>query len=347
MKQIQTVLGPISPNELGTTMMHEHLIWNQEIYQRPLDPNSEEGKFAYSKIVPENMYKIRLSGLHSHRQCAKQTDKEEASEELAYFKAAGGSAIVDCTCLGLDRDPLVEKYVSEKTGVHVIMATGVYSKGSCPEVETLSSKEKADLFIKELTEDVDGSGVRAGVIGEIGVSCFDEYEQSSLIGAARAQAETDAAILIHQPGLWKVGHEILDLIEDNGGNVERTVLCHCDPVCDDITYLERLMQRGVNLSFDQFGLEAFLGKNMGNIWLPRDYDRIRAIIRLCELGYSKQIVLSQDLCFQICYKKYGGGGYAHILENIIPIMQTHGIHENAINRMLVTNPARILAKQIK
>ena len=113
MKQIQTVLGPISPNELGTTMMHEHLIWNQDIYQRPIDPNSEEGKFAYSKIVPENMYKIRLSGLHSHRQCAKQTDKDEVAEELAYFKAAGGSAIVDCTCLGLDRDPLVEKYISE------------------------------------------------------------------------------------------------------------------------------------------------------------------------------------------------------------------------------------------
>ena len=81
MKQILTVLGPISPDELGITMMHEHLIWNQDIYQKPLDPNSSEGQFAYSKIVPENMHKIRMYGLHSHRQCAKQTDREEAAEE--------------------------------------------------------------------------------------------------------------------------------------------------------------------------------------------------------------------------------------------------------------------------
>ena len=346
MKQILTVLGPISPDDLGITMMHEHLIWNQDIYQKPLDPNSPEGRFAYSKIVPENMHKIRMYGLHSHRQCAKQTDREEAAEELAYYKAAGGSAIVDCTCLGLDRDPLVEKYVSEKTGIHIVMATGMYSKGSCPEVETMSCQEKADLFTRELTVGVYDSGIRAGVIGEIGVSCFDEYEQSSLAGAARAQAETDAAILIHQPGLWKVGHEILDIIEENGGNTEKTVLCHCDPVCDDITYLERLMQRGVNLSFDQFGLEAYLGEDMDMIWLPRDIDRVRTIIRLCELGYSRQIVLSHDVSFQICYKKYGGGGYAHILDNIVPILLSHGAHPNAVNRMLVGNPARILARDL-
>lgn len=71
-------------------------------------------------------------------------------------------------------------------------------------------------------------------------------------------------------------------------------------------------------------------------------DRDRGIVRLCELGYSKQIVLSQDLSFQICYRKYGGGGYAHILENIVPIMHDEGILGKCIDRMLIDNPRHIL-----
>lgn len=342
MSHIETVLGPISPDKLGVTMMHEHLIWNQEVYQKPVKEGTPECVFVNSSIVPENMYKIRNYNLHSHRQNAKQTDKKEAAEEVLHLKHAGGNALVDCTCLGLDRDPMVEQYVSQKTGVHIIMSTGVYSRGSCPEVETLSCEEKASLFIRELVDGVDGTGIKAGVIGEIGVSDFSVYERESLAAAGRAQAETGAAILIHQPGLWKIGHEILDIIESNGGAAEKTVLCHCDPVCDDIHYLEKLMDRGASLSFDQFSLEAYLGPDMGRIWLPRDIDRIRAVARLCELGYSEQIVLSQDLSFQICYKKYGGGGYAHVLENIIPLMQSEGVTECSVERMLRSNPARLL-----
>jgi len=343
MGYVQTVLGKIPSEELGITMMHEHLLWNQEVYQKPIDKDTEEGKFVYSKIEPENMQKIRLYNLHRHRQNAKQTNAEEAAEEVLYLKQAGGKTLVDCTCLGLDRNVEAEVYIAQKTGLNIIMSTGVYSRGSCAEVESMSCAEKETLFVRELTDGVCGTGVKAGVIGEIGVSDFSYFEQDSLAAAARAQVKTGAAILIHQPGLWKIGHEILDLLEVNGGDLKKTVLCHCDPVCDDVHYLEKLLERGVNLSFDQFGLEAYLGKDIGKIWLPRDIERIRAIIRLCELGYSRQIVLSQDLSFQICYKKYGGGGYAHVLENIIPIMREEGLYEKAIERMLVGNPARILA----
>jgi len=347
MGRIQTVLGCIEPEQLGITMMHEHLLWNQDIYQKPVDPETPDGKLAFSRIVPENMLKIRQYHLHDHRQCAKQTDAAEAAKEAMHLRTAGGGALVDCTCLGLDRDPLVEKYVAEQTGLHIIMSTGVYSKGSCPEVETMSREEKTALFIRELTEGVGDTGIKAGVIGEIGISCFDEHEEGSLAAAGRAQAETGAAVLIHQPGLWKIGQEILDVLEENGADSEKVVLCHCDPVSDDTHYLEKLMDRGANLSFDQFGLEAWLrfgGPQDRGIWLPRDIDRVRAIARLCELGYSRQIVMSQDLCFQICYRKYGGGGYAHILEDIVPIMRAEGITKRSEHRILVENPARILAK---
>lgn len=343
MAHIQTVLGKIKPEDLGITMMHEHLLWNQECYQSEIEPDTEEYRFAYSSISPENMTKIRLYNLHKHRQTAKQTDPEEATEEVMYFRRAGGTALVDCTCLGLDRDPDAEVMAAQKTGLHIVMATGIYSHSSCPEAETMTFAEKRDMFIREITDGVGENRVKAGVIGEIGISDYVECEQDTLAAAAAAQAETGAAILIHQPGIWKIGHELLDLITEHGGDVCKTVLCHCDPICDDIHYLERLLQRGATLSFDQFGLEAYLGRSMGKIWLPRDIERVRAIARLCELGYSKQIVLSQDLSFQICYRKYGGGGYAHILENILPIMRDEGIYEKCMDRMLIENPRRLLS----
>lgn len=345
MSHINTVLGPIAPEKLGITMMHEHLLWNQEVYQKEIDPDKPEEAILTRKICLEDLYKIRLWHMHNHRDNAKQLDPEEAVQEVMRLKKAGGSALVDCSCLGIGRDPKAQQMISQKTGIHVILATGVYVQGSCSETETLTCGEKAELFIRELTQGVDDTDIKAGVIGEIGVTeDFPECEQQSLIAAAKAQAATGAAVLIHQPGLRKLGHDILDIFEDNGGDLKKTVLCHCDPFSDDSVYLERLLQRGVNVSFDQFGLE-FLIKVEGTkgLWLPRDIDRIRTIARLCELGYSRQLVLSQDLCFKVCYVKNGGGGYAHILENMLPLMRLEDIRDTAIRHMLVSNPARILA----
>lgn len=345
MSYINTVLGPIAPEQLGITMMHEHLLWNQEVYQKEIDPEKPEEAFLARKICLEDLCKIRLCHMHNHRDNAKQLDTEEAVPEVMRLKKAGGGALVDCSCLGIGRYPEAEKIISQKTGLHIIMATGVYVQGSCAETKNLTCEEKTELFVRELTEGVDGTDIKAGVIGEIGVTeDFPECEQQSLAAAAKAQSAIGAAVLIHQPGLKKIGHDILDVFEENGGDLKKTVLCHCDPFSGDAGYLERLLQRGVNISFDQFGLE-FLIKVEGEkgLWLPRDIDRIRRIARLCELGYGKQLVLSQDLCFKVCYVKNGGGGYAHILENILPLMRLEGIRDTAIRRMLVSNPARILA----
>lgn len=97
--------------------------------------------------------------------------------------------MVDCSCYGIERDPQVKVSVSQQTGVQIVMATDFYTQGSCPEVETLSCAGKAALFVRELTEGVGDTGIRAGVIGEIGVSeAFPECEQESLAAAVRAQA---------------------------------------------------------------------------------------------------------------------------------------------------------------
>lgn len=345
MPHIETVKGPISPEQLGVTMMHEHLIWDQSVYLKQRKALSPEEAFLEEPLCVENLQKTRYYYLHAHRDNCVQYDVDEAAEEVVRYREAGGASMVDCSCYGIERDPLVELEVSKRTGIQIIMATGFYIQGSCSEVETLNRDEKAALFVREITRGVADTGIRAGVIGEIGVSeGFPACEQETLAAAGRAQAKTGAAILVHQPGLVKAGHDILDIIEENGGDLEKTDLCHCDPLCADIEYLTRLLDRGATLSFDQFGLECWI-KIAGykGLWLPRDIERVRAIGRLCELGYSRQLVLSQDLCFKTSYVKYGGGGYAHVLEDILPIMRAEGIRERAIRRMLVENPARLLA----
>lgn len=344
MAHIETVLGPIRPEELGITMMHEHLLWDQAVYLKQRKDLSPEEAFLEEPVRVDKLQKTRNYYPHAHRDNVVQYDPQEAAEEAAHLKRAGGGAMVDCSCIGIERDAMVEKEVSQKTGLHIIMSTGLYIKGSSVEEDTWTTAQKKDLFVRELTEGVDGTGIKAGVIGELGVSeAFPLCEQETLAAGAMAQAETGAPILIHQPGLVKAGHEILDILEENGGDLRKVVLCHCDPLCEDILYLTKLLDRGVNLSFDQFGLE-FLIKIAGykGLWLPRDIDRVRAIARLCELGYSRQLVLSQDLCFKTSYVKNGGGGYAHVLENIVPIMKDEGILDRAIHRMLVENPKRIL-----
>ena len=345
MAYIQTVSGKIAPEALGITMMHEHLIWDQTVYLKQRTKASEEETFLEQPLCIENLQKTRYYHLHDHRDNVIQYNMQDAADEVQRYKIAGGCSMVDCSRLGIARDPMIDLEVSQKTGVQVIMATGLYINGSCPQTHILNRNEKTALFIKELEQGIDDTQIKAGVIGELGVSeSFPECEQQTLAAAARAQAETGAAILIHQPGLMKIGHDILDILDDNGGNRRKTVLCHCDSLCDDILYLIRLLDRGVVLSFDQFGLECRINiSGYRGLWLPRDIERIRAIARLCELGYSRQIVLSQDLCFKTCYVKYGGGGYAHILSNMLPIMRDEGILESAIHRMLVENPSRILA----
>lgn len=344
MAHIQTVLGPIAPEALGVTMMHEHLIWDQAVYLSQRADLKPEEAFLEQPVSTDNLQKSRYYYLHAHRDNVVQYDAEEAAEEVLHLRNAGGSSLVDCSCLGIARDPMVDLEVSRKTGVQIIMSTGVYIRGASPEADAMTQDEKKALFLKELTQGIGDTDIKAGVIAELGVSeAFPECEQVTLAAAGQAQAESGAAIGIHQPGLVKAGHDILDILEDNGADLHKVVLYHCDPLCDDILYLTKLLDRGVTLSFDQFGLECLIRiAGYKGLWLPRDIDRIRAIARLCELGYSRQLVLSQDLCFKTSYRKYGGGGYAHVLENMVPILRDEGVRETALHRMLVENPARIL-----
>ena len=106
---------------------------------------------------------------------------------------------------------------------------------------------------------------------------------------------------------------MFDIIVSNGGRLDRTVMCHCDPLIPDNKYIDYMAKSGAYISFDFFGLEIVLTlKHYKNLWLPTDRDRINAIKEQIELGNLNKIVMSHDTVYKSMWRQYGGFGYAHI-----------------------------------
>jgi phosphotriesterase-related protein len=210
-------------------------------------------------------------------------------------------------------------------------------------------------MVKEVTEGIDNTGIKAGIIGELGCSQpapFHPEERKVIKAAVLAQKQTGVCITIH-PSLFdlkisrilKTGHDCLDLLEHQGYNPARFYLSHTGWFCQDLDYLRKLLDRGVTLSFDSFGSNA--DSQLNTLFVrsrkPCDAERIIAIVELCKMGYDKQIVVSQDICMKIHLKKYGGYGYSHILENIVPILRREGVSKKQVQKILVENPRSLLA----
>jgi phosphotriesterase-related protein len=127
-------------------------------------------------------------------------DVDLAIEELGAYAAAGGSALVDVTSIGIGRDPLALRRISEATGVHVVMGAGWYRERVYPDyIRERSADELAAMIARDVEEGVDGTGVRAGVIGEIGTErgFISPAQERVFRAAARAHHRTDAPIYTH------------------------------------------------------------------------------------------------------------------------------------------------------
>src|SRR5690349_13122706 len=158
---ITTVRGPVPAAELGYTLSHEHLLIDLWSFSR-----------SYDAILD---------------------DEALAVQELADYKAAGGSAVVDVTSGGLGRNPAALRRISEATGLHIVMGAGWYRELVYPRlVYERDTNSLADLIVQELTSGIDGTGVRAGVIGEIGTERYSitPAEERVFRAAARAQRRT-------------------------------------------------------------------------------------------------------------------------------------------------------------
>lgn len=173
-----------------------------------------------------------------------------------------------------------------------MMGSGYYLNASHPAwVREMSADDVANEIERDVLEGV--CGVRARIIGEIGVSAdFTSEEEKSLRGAARAQARTGAPLEVHLPGWERLAGRVLDIVEEEGGDMRGTILCHMNPSGDDSDYQTGLAERGAWLEYDMLGMDFFYADQQAQS--PSDQENARALAGLKEAGFLGSILLSQD-----------------------------------------------------
>ena len=339
---VQTVTGKISPEQLGKTITHEHLLWDQSCYWKPEPLEPAAKRFIHQSVSSEMMYKLYYN-IHQNRDNTTQFDVNLAIDEADYFKRVGGNTIVDVTSQGLGRDPESLAEISRMTGLNIVMGCGYYTLPSHPpRLKEMSKTQIADEIIREFHEGFTYQKIKPGIIGEIGVTGINHEEEIKVLrGAAIAQRETGMPLSVH-PDNEGAGGQILDIIEDEGGDLSRVVMCHCDMTHENTEYHDYMAKRGAFIEFDTFGYDNPVRDGNVIIWLPRDIERIIAIKKQIDLGNLSQIIVSHDIAFKACLVKYGGFGYGHILRDLPVYMNDKGISDHDIDTILIDNPKRLL-----
>ena len=339
---VQTVLGLVSPSELGPTTTHEHLYLDFSFMYRPAqDYPSQE--LADAPIALENLGWIRRN-YYSNRFNITLMDAETTIGEVRKYRELGGGAIVDATTVGIGRNPDALSRISRESGVHIIMGAGFYVDAvHSDDMDERSVEELAQQIIRDIEQGVDGSGIKAGIIGEVGCTWpLTPNERKSLDASAIAQRETGAAILIHPGRHPDAPAEILELLDSGGADISRVIMGHLDRTVFEFDAVRNIAESGCYLEWDLFGSEGSYYP-LADLDMPSDAQRLDFIRRASDAGYSNRIVIGQDIATKHRLVRYGGHGYGHILENIVPTMRRKGFSEEVIRAITVDNPAKILA----
>jgi phosphotriesterase-related protein len=303
-----SVSGPIPPERVGFTLPHEHTgiyLWHIE------------SRFDYWELTP---------------------DEDTLADELRDFRRRGGSTLVDLTAPGVGRDPERLRRLASRTGIQIVMGCGWYREPYYPpeaQVDRRSVVSLADELIAEFRDGVGGTGVRPGIIGEIGANkpWVSAQEERVHRAAARASQATGMAITTH--GVRSaVGLAQLRIFEEEGVDPARVVIGHADsyPVLDH--YLA-ILDRGANLEFD------FLGHRF-DTEEAEEPRLVELIVELLERGWASQLLLSQDVCHNAQLKINGGSGLTFLQQHFLPTLRTAAVGEGEIQQMTIDNPRRLL-----
>lgn len=307
---INTTLGQLKPEELGITLMHEHIIWDW-------DGASRDGKELYTvKEVVDAMepYLLELKGL-------------------------GCKTIVEASTHGAGRDVEVLKACSERTGLNIITNCGVWDGGEYRgkfTPDTIKNKaidEIAEIWTSEYNKGIDGTGIRPGFIklalGDEGF--ISEMQERMLRAAARTSLATDLPIECHI-GSSKSAVKAVEIIEEEKLPYNKFVWIHID-WSDDYHTVLKLAKKGIWVEID-----AISG-------VPEPYEvQVKLLEMLIKDNMTDQVLLSQDAGSYVVgtTKVSKLRSYTNIFTKFIPICKEIGISEETIKKILTENPAKVL-----
>ena len=358
--EIMTVLGPIAPEELGFTDMHAHIMTDMSVWRRLAEPLTPDN-LSVSGDEPVSLENVGLLRRNWFLLADNMLldDDEVMTAEVADFRAAGGGAMVEKSCLGTRLDLPAVQRISKKTGVHVVATTGLFIEESWPDYALdMTIEQLTALMVKEIENGIDDTGIKAGHIGELGVGNVSERDVRNLKAAARTSLETGVSVSVHHSIGKPHGHRSLDILIQEGMDPQRIIMDHVDEDLFardlrvlienpnrrglNLDYAKSLLDRGVNVEFCNFG-HSYATELGGWVSIP-DWQRIAALLELVDAGYAPQIMLGSDTFTKTLMRRYGGDGYCRLTDYVVPTLKAMGVCDFDIWQMTVGNPARVLAR---
>src|SRR5438105_4925237 len=221
-------------------------------------------------------------------------DEQTALDEITLFRRAGGQTVIDPTNASLSRDPLALTRISRATGLNIVMGAGYYVAAAHPaDMDTRSEDSIVREIVREVTLGVGDTGVRAGLIGEIGNTWpWTENEKKVVRAAVEAQRQTGAPLMIHPGRDQAAPMQIVELISKQGGNLKATVMCHIERTIADERHLVDLAATGIWLEYDLFGLENSYYPYNPDFDMPNDAGRMEPSLKLIARGHPARIHMS-------------------------------------------------------
>jgi phosphotriesterase-related protein len=327
MATVETVSGPIDADELGTTLVHEHLQARDEavLAQWPhittvgLDPEPVD-------VAPDQVF-------------------EMAARAARAVVERGVRTICDPSCMFLGRDIELMRGVAAETGLQVVPCTGIYTYDHLPTFFLSRDADAiADLFVHDIEQGIQGTDAKAAFLkcaaDEPGVT---ENVEKVHRAAARASLRTGAPIMAHSRPANETAPRQIEIFEEEGVDLARVQIAHTGDT-DDLDYIERVLERGVFIGMDRFGLELFL---------PFER-RIPTVLALLERGYAERMFLSADACVTIDWysrevdEQMIAAGLAKdwtmtmVPDRVLPALREGGATDEQLETMLVANPRRWL-----
>jgi phosphotriesterase-related protein len=316
---VHTVTGTATPEELGTTLVHEHVLVGFPGWE--LDAKAP--RFQREEVMARGV------------------------DQMQELLALGVGTFVDPCPMDLGRDVEFLAELSQRSGMRIVCTTGAYfeAEGIAHTFRHLPLEEIAEIYVKEISEGVGDTGIRAGAVKiATGSRIVSEYDQKLVRAGARAARETEVPILSHTQDAT-CGHDQIDLVTGEGVPASRLVVGHSDGT-EDPWYQRSLAERGAFVGFDRFGISIFVP----------DEVRVRNVIRLAEAGHTERILLSHDsiVCwlgrpvpyaqsFDQMLEILPDWRSSYILRKIVPQLLEGGLSKDQVETMLVENPRRLFA----
>lgn len=359
-QQIMTVLGPISPKELGFISMHEHIMmdggWILRERRRDTPLSTDD---RYSDNDPLSLANVGLirRNFATNWDALSFEDEEMMTGEVEDYRESGGRAILEVSVPGIRHKVPAIKRIAKATGVHVVISTGLYTGDSWPEkYKSMSEEELRRFMLDEIRYGVEDTGIRPGHL-KIAVDMLTADEERALRAAAKVAGETGFSLTVHcESPIGGDGRRVARILKEEGMDVSRVVIAHAasnfsirdlklvvlhpEMLRLNIDYCEELVDFGVNVSLE-VSPGSVESESRNGIGKP-DWMVLAGIVALLKRGYSHQIVLGTDTCAKIMTRRGGGEGYCRLTRFAIPKLREFGVSDYAIRMMTEDNPRRLL-----